>query len=140
MPKRLTITVPHALGAAEVRRRIDLHMDWAFRRLEAEKIRVEAGDWLGNRRAFSGSGYGQTARVAIQVADDALESRGAGALDGEPVRARHRVGRAPLCRAPPVRRGRLTRDAAVARPRGADRDGDRSVNARGAVVARSRRG
>ncbi|MCY4509682.1 MAG: hypothetical protein OXG35_22360, partial [Acidobacteria bacterium] len=73
MPKRLTITVPHALGAAEVRRRIDLHMDWAFRRLEAEKIRVEAEDWLGNRRAFSGSGYGQTARVAIQVADDALE-------------------------------------------------------------------
>ncbi|MCX4196950.1 hypothetical protein OMR07_16380 [Methylobacterium organophilum] len=62
MPKRLTITVPHALGAAEVRRRIDLHMDWAFRRLEAEKIRVEAEDWLGNRRAFSGSGYGQTAR------------------------------------------------------------------------------
>jgi hypothetical protein len=73
VPKRLTITVPHALGAAEVRRRIDLHMDWAFRRLEAEKIRVEAEDWLGNRRAFSGSGYGQTARVAIQVADDALE-------------------------------------------------------------------
>ncbi|MGT2488125.1 hypothetical protein ACU4GA_23700 [Methylobacterium oryzae CBMB20] len=30
MPKRLTITVPHDLGAAEVRRRIDLHMDWAF--------------------------------------------------------------------------------------------------------------
>ncbi|MEE7493148.1 polyhydroxyalkanoic acid system family protein [Methylobacterium oryzae] len=73
MPKRLTITVPHDLGAAEVRRRIDLHMDWAFRRLEAEKIQVEAEDWVGNRRVFSGSGYGQRARVAIQVADDALE-------------------------------------------------------------------
>lgn len=73
MPKRLTITVPHNLGAAEVRRRIDRHMDWAFRRLEKEKIQVEAEDWFGNRRAFSGTGYGQKASVAIQVAEDALE-------------------------------------------------------------------
>jgi len=73
MPKRLTITVPHNLGAAEVRRRIDLHMDWALRRLEKEKIQVEAEAWFGNRRAFSGSGYGQKASLAIQVADDALE-------------------------------------------------------------------
>lgn len=73
MPKRLTITIPHDLGAAEVRRRIDLHMDWALRRLEAEKIQVEAEDWFGNRRAFAGRGYGQTASVAIQVADDALQ-------------------------------------------------------------------
>jgi predicted metal-dependent hydrolase len=73
MPKRLTITVPHKLGAAEVRRRIDLHMDWALRRLEKEKIQVEAEDWFGNRRAFSGSGYGQKASVAIQVTDDALQ-------------------------------------------------------------------
>lgn len=72
MPKRLTLTVPHDLGAAEIRRRIDLHMDWALRRLEKEKIQVEAESWSGNRRAFSGSGYGQKASVAIQVADDAL--------------------------------------------------------------------
>ncbi|MGX9981068.1 polyhydroxyalkanoic acid system family protein [Methylobacterium fujisawaense] len=73
MPKRLTITIPHDLGAAEVRRRIDLHMDWALRRLEAEKIQVEAEDWLGSRRAFAGRGYGQRAKVAIQVADEALQ-------------------------------------------------------------------
>lgn len=73
MPKRLTITVPHDLGANEVRRRIDLHMDWAFKRLQAEKIQVEAEDWFGNRRTFSGSGYGQKASVAIQVADGTLE-------------------------------------------------------------------
>ncbi len=72
MPKRLTISVPHDLGAAEVRRRIDLHMDWAVRRLEEEKIQVAAEAWSGNRRTFSGSGYGQTASVALAVADDAL--------------------------------------------------------------------
>lgn len=73
MPKRLTITLPHGLGATEVRRRIDLHMNWALRRLEVEKIQVEAEGWRGNRRVFSGSGYGQKASVEIQVADDVLQ-------------------------------------------------------------------
>jgi len=73
LPKCLIITIPHDLGAAEVRRRIDKQMDWALRRLEAEKIQVEAEDWFGNRRAFAGRGYGQTASIAIQVADDALQ-------------------------------------------------------------------
>lgn len=72
MPKRLTISVSHNLGAGEVRRRIDRYLDWAVRRLEKEKIQVEAGDWLGNRRAFTGSGYGQKGSVTIQVADDVL--------------------------------------------------------------------
>ncbi|EIZ83713.1 hypothetical protein WYO_3726 [Methylobacterium sp. GXF4] len=72
MPKRLTISVPHNLGADEVRRRIDRHLDWAIRQLEKEKIRVEADDWLGNRRAFTGSSYGQKGSVTIQVAEDVL--------------------------------------------------------------------
>lgn len=73
LPKRLTLTIPHDLGATEVRRRIDLHMDWAVRKLEAEKIEVEAKNWLDNCRAFSGRGYGQKASVTIQVAEDMLQ-------------------------------------------------------------------
>ena len=55
VPKRLTITVPHALGAAEGRRRIDLHMDWAFRRLEAEKIETAKRMARANRLSAVGT-------------------------------------------------------------------------------------
>ena len=72
MPKRLTLTIPHTLGANEVRRRLDLHTDWALRRLTKERIDVEADDWFNNRRAFTASGYGQSGSAAIEVFDDAL--------------------------------------------------------------------
>lgn len=73
MPKRLTLTVPHQLGAAEVRRRLDRHTDWALQRLAKEKIVIEADDWFGNRRSFTASGYGQTGSATIQVGDDSLQ-------------------------------------------------------------------
>lgn len=71
-PVTLTLTVPHALGAVEVQRRLDLHTDWAFAQFAKEKIAVEADEWLGKRRAFSASGHGLRAAAAIQVSDDAL--------------------------------------------------------------------
>lgn len=71
-PVTLTFTFPHTLGAAEVRRRLDLHTDWAFEQFAKEKIAIEADDWFGKRRAFLASGYGMSAGAAIQVADDAL--------------------------------------------------------------------
>ena len=78
MPKRLTTTVPHALGTAEVRRRIDLHMDWAFRRLEAEKIRVNAvspGHTRTRLTGFSGTdtveeGAAEIVRLALLRGDE----------------------------------------------------------------------
>ena len=72
MPKRLTMTIPHDLGAAEVRRRLDHHTEWALQQLENEKITVDADDWFGNRRSFSASAYGQSGSAAIQVNDDSL--------------------------------------------------------------------
>ncbi|MDP4026815.1 hypothetical protein Q8W71_29860 [Methylobacterium sp. NEAU 140] len=71
-PVTLTFTFPHKLGAAEVRRRLDLHTAWAFEQFAKERITIEADEWFGKRRAFLAHGYGMTAGAAIQVADDAL--------------------------------------------------------------------
>ena len=74
MPKpfTLTLTVPHKLGAVEVRRRLDIHTAWAFEQFAKEKIAIEADDWFGKRRAFSAIGHGLRAAAAIQLADDTL--------------------------------------------------------------------
>ena len=71
-PVTLTLTVPHALGADELRRRLDLHTDWAFEQFAKERITIEADDWFGKRRAFSASGHGMRAGAAIQVGDNEL--------------------------------------------------------------------
>lgn len=72
MPKRLTLTIPHHLGAAEARRRLDLHTEWALRQLAREKIAIEADEWFGMRRSFTAIGHGLRGGAAIHVADDAL--------------------------------------------------------------------
>lgn len=72
MPKHLAIAIPHNLGAAEVRRRLDRHTDWAIRRLERESISVVAGAWSDDARAFSASRFGLKARGGVRVSDDSL--------------------------------------------------------------------
>ncbi|MDP4026116.1 hypothetical protein Q8W71_26160 [Methylobacterium sp. NEAU 140] len=71
-PVTLTLNVPHALGAAELRRRLDLHTAWAFEQFVKEQITIETDDWFGKRRAFSASGHGMRVGTAIQVGDDEM--------------------------------------------------------------------
>lgn len=72
MAKRIVVTVPHRLGAEEVRRRLDRHTDWAKQRLEKDNIQVAIDAWQGNERSFAARALGQSVSGSLGVADDAL--------------------------------------------------------------------
>lgn len=72
MPKHLTITIPHDLGAAELRRWLDKETDWVVRRLENDNIQIAITDWSENARSFRAKAMGQDIAGALTVADDTL--------------------------------------------------------------------
>jgi Putative polyhydroxyalkanoic acid system protein (PHA_gran_rgn) len=72
MPKHITLAIPHELGAAEVRRRLDRQTEWALRRLEQKNIRVAVTDWVEGSRAFTARALGQDVSGNLAVAADSL--------------------------------------------------------------------
>jgi len=72
MPKHLTIAIPHNLGAAEVRRRLDEQTEWALKRLAKENIEASVANWSQNGRAFTARALGQSVSGNVVVADDSL--------------------------------------------------------------------
>jgi predicted metal-dependent hydrolase len=94
MLKRLTITVPHDLGAAEVRRRIDSHMDWAVQRLATDKVQVEAEERFGNPTRVLRKRLRPDGERRDSAGRGRAARRGAGAVDDRHVSTRHEaVGR-----------------------------------------------
>lgn len=71
MAKPLTVTIPHALGVAEARRRIDR----GFAQLASQRPRglgqIEKS-WKDNRLFFSATAMGQVATGHLDVAEDAV--------------------------------------------------------------------
>ena len=72
MPKQIVVTEPHALGAAEVRRRLDKHTDWARSRLERDNIAVSISAWEDDARSFAATAMGQSVSGSLGVAEDSL--------------------------------------------------------------------
>lgn len=72
MPKHLTIAIPHNLGAAEVRRRLDEQTEWALKRLARENIEASLADWSQGGRAFTARALGQGITGKVVVAADSL--------------------------------------------------------------------
>lgn len=72
MSRLVTIDVPHALGAAEAKRRVETQ----FGKLEAQLAGVGVTGvekrWEGDRLHFSGRGLGQTVSGRLTVLADAL--------------------------------------------------------------------
>jgi len=72
MAKPLTITIPHQLGKAEARRRLET----GFERIEQQlaggsQAQVEK-TWDGDRMSFTAVAMGQTITGALNVVDDAI--------------------------------------------------------------------
>ena len=72
MTKPLTVTIPHALGAAEARRRIDAGFAQLTQQLPGGVGQVEKS-WKDNRLSFSLAAMGQVATGHLDVADDAVD-------------------------------------------------------------------
>jgi putative polyhydroxyalkanoate system protein len=72
MPKTISITLPHDLGAAEAKRRVQEQMD----RLCAEyvdKIGRSQVNWTGDTATFDVSALGQNASGSIAIFPDSLK-------------------------------------------------------------------
>lgn len=72
MNRPLTVTVPHALGAAEARRRLDEGFDRLSAQMGGMLGQIEKS-WKDNRLSFSAVAMGQVATGHIDVADDSAE-------------------------------------------------------------------
>lgn len=73
MSRPITVDIPHALGAAEARRRVEAQ----FGRLEAQLAGVGVSGiekrWEGDRLHFSGRALGQAVGGRLTVLADALK-------------------------------------------------------------------
>lgn len=83
MSRPVTIDIPHALGAAEARRRVEAQ----FSRLEAQLAGVGVTGiekrWEGDRLHFSGRALGQAVSGRVTVLADSLQAE----LDLPPILA-----------------------------------------------------
>ena len=72
MSQPLTVTIPHALGAAEARRRIDSGFTQLLQQMPSGVSEIEKS-WKDNRLSFSMEAMGQVASGYLDVADDAVD-------------------------------------------------------------------
>ena len=72
MSQPLTVTIPHALGAAEARRRIDSGFAQLLQQMPGDVGQIEKS-WKDNRLSFSMAAMGQVASGHLDVADDAVD-------------------------------------------------------------------
>jgi len=71
MTKPLTVTIPHALGAAEARRRLDDGFSQLTQQMPGGMGQIEKA-WKDNRMSFSATAMGQVATGHVDVVDDAV--------------------------------------------------------------------
>ena len=71
MTRPLTVTIPHALGAAEARRRLDAGFAQLSPQMPGGVGQVEKS-WKDNRLSFSATAMGQVATGHLDVSDDAV--------------------------------------------------------------------
>src|ERR1044072_2396347 len=71
MTRPLTVTVPHALGVAEARRRLDAGFAQLTQQMPGGMGSIEKS-WKDNRLSFSATAMGQVAGGHLHVADDAV--------------------------------------------------------------------
>lgn len=71
MNRPLTVTVPHALGAAEAKRRLDSGFAQLTQQMPGGMGAIEK-IWKDNRLSFSATAMGQVATGHLDVADDAV--------------------------------------------------------------------
>ncbi len=71
MAKTISITMPHALGAAEAKRRVQDQLD-RMRAEYVDKIGHSQVNWSGDQAKVDVSALGQAARATIDVLPDSL--------------------------------------------------------------------
>ena len=71
MSKPLTVSIPHALGIAEARRRIDTGFVQMTSQLPAGMAQLEKS-WKDNRLSFSATAMGQVITGHLDVVEDAV--------------------------------------------------------------------
>jgi hypothetical protein len=71
MTRPLTVTVPHALGVAEARRRLDTGFAQLTQQMPGGMGAIEK-NWKDNRLSFSAMAMGQVATGHLDVTDDAV--------------------------------------------------------------------
>jgi hypothetical protein len=71
MSKPLTVTVPHALGVAEARRRLDEGFAQMTQQMPGGMGQIEKS-WKDNRLSFSATAMGQVATGHLDVVEDAV--------------------------------------------------------------------
>jgi hypothetical protein len=71
MPKSISITLPHALGAAEAKRRVQEQIDRVCAAY-VDKIGHSRVNWTGNEAKFDVSALGQSSTGTIAVFPDSL--------------------------------------------------------------------
>jgi hypothetical protein len=71
MTKPLTVTIPHVLGVAEARRRLDAGFAQLAPQLPGGVGSVEKS-WKDNRLSFSATAMGQVATGHLDVTEDAV--------------------------------------------------------------------
>jgi hypothetical protein len=71
MGKPLTVTIPHALGAAEAKRRISEGMDRLRQQYASQITRADIA-WQGDRAELKVGALGQTIDARVDVGEDAL--------------------------------------------------------------------
>jgi hypothetical protein len=74
MENDLVLRIPHALGAAEAKRRIAGGVDTA-RAQYASMLKGSEADWSGNRMTFRITALAQTVRGSVDVEDNFVELR-----------------------------------------------------------------
>ncbi|UMY15964.1 polyhydroxyalkanoic acid system family protein [Methylobacterium organophilum] len=77
MAKPLVVEIPHELGRAEARRRIEGGMEKARAFLTKSGITIKTLEWVGDRLDYSVSTLGQSVDGSVDVQDDRvrLEAR-----------------------------------------------------------------
>lgn len=70
MAKRICVSVPHALGLKEARRRLNARVAWARERFAKDGVVVTVGEWSGNERAFTARALAQEVRGRITAGED----------------------------------------------------------------------
>ena len=73
MSRPLTVTVPHALGVAEARRRLDAGFSQLTQQMPGGMNSIEKS-WKDNRLSFSATAMGQVASGHLDVTEDAVNS------------------------------------------------------------------
>jgi hypothetical protein len=73
MGRPVTVTIPHRLGRAEARARVDAHLDQFKAQLSGAGLGKVQHAWSQDRLGFSAKALGQTINGSLDVQDDAVQ-------------------------------------------------------------------